>query len=157
MPKDGRRVVLVGHSLGGPVVAHVAAEHASRVQALVLVAAALDPAQEKIHPLQLLGTIWPFRSLLSDKLRNSNDELLTLKAELIKLEPLLKNISAPTMIIHGTKDNLVPFENLAYIQAQLTQARRLKTTVLENQNHFLPWNSAPAVREAIAWAVEQRC
>jgi pimeloyl-ACP methyl ester carboxylesterase len=157
MPKDGRPVVLVGHSLGGPVVAQVAAEHPNRVHALVLVAASLDPAQEKIHPLQPLGTIWPFRALLSDKLRNSNDELLTLKAELLQLEPLLKNISAPTMIIHGTKDNLVPFENLAYIETQLTHAQCLKTMVLENQNHFLPWNSEPAVRKAIAWAVEQTC
>jgi len=157
MPKDGRPVVLVGHSLGGPVVAQVAAEHPNRVQALVLVAASLDPAQEKIHPLQPLGTIWPFRALLSDKLRNSNDELLALKAELLQLEPLLKNISAPTIIIHGTKDNLVPFENLAYIETQLTQAQCLKTMVLENQNHFLPWNSEPAVRKAIAWAIEQTC
>lgn len=157
MPKDGQPVVLVGHSLGGPVVAHVAAKHANRVRALVLIAASLDPAQEKIHPLQPLGTVWPFRSLLSDKLRNANDELLTLKAELLQLEPLLKTISAPTMIIHGTKDNLVPFENLAYIETQLTQARQIKTMVLENQNHFLPWNSEPAVRKAIAWAVEQRC
>ena len=157
MPKDGRPVVLVGHSLGGPVVAHVAAEHPNRVKALVLVAASLDPAQEKIHPLQPLGTIWPFRAMLPDKLRNSNDELLTLKAELLQLAPLLKNISAPTMIIHGTKDNLVPFENLAYIQTQLTQARRINTMVLKDQNHFLPWNSEPAVREAIAWAIEQIC
>ena len=157
MPAGGQPVVLVGHSLGGPVVAHVAAQHPNRVKALVLVAASLDPAQEKIHPLQPLGTIWPFRSLLSDKLRNSNDELSTLKAELLQLEPILKNISAPTMIIHGTKDNLVPFENLAYIQTQLTHARCIKTRVLKDQNHFLPWNSEPAVREAIAWAVEQAC
>lgn len=157
MPKDDQPVVLVGHSLGGPVVAQVAAEHSSRVKALVLVAASLDPAQEKIHPLQPLGTMWPFRLLLSDQLRNSNDELLNLKAELLQLEPRLKNISAPTMIIHGTRDDLVPFENLAYIQAQLTQARCVKTIVLENKNHFLPWNSEPAVREAIAWAVKQTC
>jgi dipeptidyl aminopeptidase/acylaminoacyl peptidase len=61
------------------------------------------------------------------------------------------------MIIHGTKDNLVPFENLVYIQTQLTQARRINTMVLKDQNHFLPWNSEPAVREAIAWAIEQIC
>ena len=157
MPQDGRPVILVGHSLGGPVVAQVAAENSSRVKALVLVAASLDPEQEKIHPLQPLGTRWPFRSLLSHPLRNSNDELLNLKAELLQLAPQLKNISAPTMIIHGTKDNLVPFENLAYLQTQLTQVRCIQTMVLENQNHFLPWNSELAVREAIAWAVEQIC
>jgi len=157
MPRDDRAVVLVGHSLGGPVVAQVAATYPDRVKAIVLVAASLDPAQERIHPLQPLGTIWPFRSLLPDKLRNSNDELLHLKHELLELEPLLKKITAPTVIVHGTKDNLVPFENLAYIQTQLKNARCVKTIVLENQNHFLPWNSEAAVREAITWAQKPIC
>ena len=49
-------VVLLGHSLGGTIVARVAAEHPARVTALVLYrAASLDPAQEKIHPMQWVG------------------------------------------------------------------------------------------------------
>ena len=40
-PTDGRRVVLLGHSLGGPIVARVAAEHPDRVAAVVLLAASL--------------------------------------------------------------------------------------------------------------------
>ena len=35
-PTDGRPVVLLGHSLGGPIVARVAAEHPARVTAIVL-------------------------------------------------------------------------------------------------------------------------
>ena len=38
MPDDGRPVILLGHSLGGPIVARVAADHPSRVTALVLLA-----------------------------------------------------------------------------------------------------------------------
>ena len=157
MPTDGQKVILVGHSLGGPVVAQVAAEHPERVKALVLLAASLDPDLEDIHPLQPLGKYWPVRAMLPDKLRNSNDELMDLKSHLLKLEPMLKDITAPVVIVHGTKDELVPFENVAFMQAKLSQVQCQKTIVLENQNHFLPWNSETVVREAIAWAIEPTC
>jgi dienelactone hydrolase len=157
MPTDGQQVILVGHSLGGPVVAQVAAEYPERVKALVLLAASLDPDLEEIHPLQPLGKYWPVRAVLPDKLRNSNDELMDLKLHLLKLEPMLKNITAPVVIVHGTKDDLVPFENVAFMQAKLIRVQCQKTIVLENRNHFLPWNSETVVREAIAWAIEPTC
>jgi dienelactone hydrolase len=157
MPTDGRQVILVGHSLGGPVIAQVAAEYPGRVKALVLLAASLDPNLEEIHPLQFLGKYWPIRALLPAKLRNANDELMDLKAQLLALEPLLKNITAPVAIVHGTKDNLVPFENVVFMQTKLSQVQCHKTIVLEKQNHFLPWNSETVVRDAIAWAIEPTC
>ena len=107
--------------------------------------------------MQPLGKYWPISALLPDKLRNSNDELMDLKTHLLTLEPMLKNITAPVVIVHGTKDNLVPFENVAFMQAKLSHVKCLKTVVLENQNHFLPWNSEAVVRDAIAWAIEPTC
>jgi pimeloyl-ACP methyl ester carboxylesterase len=61
MPTDGRPVLLLGHSLGGAVVARVAADHPERVTALVLLAASLDPALESIHPMQIVGAWAPVR------------------------------------------------------------------------------------------------
>jgi pimeloyl-ACP methyl ester carboxylesterase len=156
-PQGGERVILVGHSLGGAVVARVAAEHPQRVLALVLLASSLDPAQEVIHPLQPVGQMWPVKWMLPRLLRNANDELMAFKAELDLLQPMLARIQAPTLIVHGTQDDLVPFANVAYMQAQLTHAKCVKTRVLDGVNHFLPWNSEAAVREAIAWAVRPEC
>jgi len=156
-PQDGSQVVLVGHSLGGAVVARVAAEHAQRIKALVLLASALDPAQEKINPLQYVAQIWPMRSMLPRALRNANAELMVFKAELEALQPLLPLITAPTIIVHGTKDDLVPFANVAYMQAHLSGAQCVRTIVLPGLNHFLPWNAEPVVRQAVQWAVHADC
>lgn len=156
-PTDGRRVVLLGHSLGGPIVARVAAEHPDRVAAVVLLAASLDPALEKINPMQWVGTWTAVRWALPRAIRNANAELIALKPQLESLAYLLPKIAVPVLIVHGTKDDLVPVANVPFMQARLTGARCVKTVLLEGQNHFLPWNSIAVVRQAIAWALEAPC
>ena len=157
LPQDGRPVVLLGHSLGGPIVAQVAVDHPGRVTALVLLAASLDPAQEAIHPMQHVGA-WPgVRSLLPRTLRNANAELMALKPELEALALRLPSITAKVVIVHGTQDDLVPVANVPFMQARLTGARCVKTVLLSGRNHFLPWNSADVVRQAINQALEAGC
>jgi len=157
MPDDGRPMVLLGHSLGGPVVARVAAEHPGRVSALVLLAASMDPALELIHPMQHLGNWWPVQGLLPRAIRNANAELMALKPELDSLAALLPRITARVLIVHGTQDDLVPVANVPFMQARLTGARCLKTLLLDGRNHFLPWNSADIVRDVVRQALEPAC
>jgi pimeloyl-ACP methyl ester carboxylesterase len=105
--------------------------------------------------MQYVGRAWPIASLLPRALRNANEELMVLKSELLALEALLPLITAPTIIVHGTRDTLVPFANVAYMQSHLHGTSCIKTVELEGQNHFLPWNSESTVREAVAWAASQ--
>jgi pimeloyl-ACP methyl ester carboxylesterase len=157
LPADGRPVVLVGHSLGGAVVAQVAAEQRGRIQAVVLVAAALDPALESVHPLQRVGA-WPWvQRVLPRPIRNANAELLALRGELVALAPMLARIDARVLIVHGDADDLVPVANVPYIQSRLTGAAEVHTTLVPGGNHFLPWNARPAVRGALQRALEGLC
>jgi pimeloyl-ACP methyl ester carboxylesterase len=161
LPTDGRPAVLLGHSLGGPIVAYVAAQLAAeqppRVQGVVLLAASLDPAQEDIHPMQHVGAWAPVRFLLPRTIRNANAELMALKPELEKLQTMLGQIKTRVLIVHGTKDELVPVANVPFMQKHITAAACVKTTLLEGQNHFLPWNSEAVVRQAITQALEPVC
>ena len=149
----GRRAVLVGHSLGGPIVAWAAAAHPDRVAAVVLLAASLDPALERIHPLQPVGEWWPVRGLLPSTLRNANRELMALKAELDVLETMLGDVRCPVVIVHGTEDDLVPYANVAFMTRTLTGAASIDLRTLPGADHFLPWKAEDAVRAAVARAV----
>jgi pimeloyl-ACP methyl ester carboxylesterase len=157
LPTDGRRVVLLGHSLGGAIVARVAAGHPERVHGLVLLAASLDPALEQVHPMQHVGAWAPVRHLLPRVIRNANSELMALKPELQALATMLPRITAKVVIVHGSKDDLVPVANVPFMQLQLTGARCVKTVLLEGRNHFLPWNSEAEVREAVRLALDPSC
>jgi pimeloyl-ACP methyl ester carboxylesterase len=131
--RDGKWPVLVGHSLGGPIVAQVAVDNPGRVGALLI-----------------LGEWRLISALLPPTLRNANRELLGLKSELASLAPRIAGLRCRISIIHGTKDDLVPYANVAFLQAHLKGAAAVEVTTLKGQNHFIVWNEEPRVRAALA-------
>jgi len=147
--RDGKKPILVGHSLGGPIVAELAATYADQIGGVVMLAGSVDPAQEEIKAIQYIGRYPPALWLLPKYLKNTNEEVFALKPELELLGKKLDKITSPMIIIHGTADDLVPYENVPYMLAKITQARPLELLTLEGQNHFLPWNSEGHVRAAI--------
>jgi pimeloyl-ACP methyl ester carboxylesterase len=157
LPDDGCPNVLLGHSLGGAVAACTAARHGRRVHALVLLAAALDPALEQVHPLQRLGRLAGVRALLPRAIRNANDELLALQRELSTLAPQLALVRCPVFIVHGTHDRLVPVANVRYLHQRLDGAAAVVTELLRGRDHFLPWNAAHEVRRVVAAAAAAAC
>ncbi len=147
--RNGKWPILVGHSLGGPVVAQAAADMPQQIDSLVIAAGSLDPALEKIHFMQPVGEWWPVRLLLPRTIRNANRELMALKTELEELEGKLSAIEQPIVIIHGTEDNLVPYENVPFMQRHFDGNENMTIVTLEGQNHFLPWNSKAEIDAAI--------
>jgi len=153
--QDSGPAILVGHSYGGPVVAQVAVDAPEIVSALVILAGSVDPAQEDVPFVQYLGDTWPISALLPRSMRNANREIIYLKAELDRLEPRLPAIKAPVVIVHGMKDDLVPFANVAFMKANLTGAKSLTVDDMPEQNHFLPWNAKGHVVAALAKAARE--
>jgi pimeloyl-ACP methyl ester carboxylesterase len=146
--------ILVGHSLGGPIVTQAAVDAPNDVAALVLLAASLDPQLEHVQFLQHVVDTWLVGAFISRPLRNANRELIPLKEQLEELAPRLGTIKTPVVIVHGTKDDLVPYANVGFIKRNLTGVSQLHITTLKGQNHFLPWTAKAEVNAAIAKAAE---
>lgn len=148
--RGGSRPIVVGHSLGGPIAARAAVDFPDKIGGLLILAGSLDPALERIHPMQPVGEWWGVRDALPRSLRNANRELLPLKGELSELAPRLGEITVPVTIVHGTADTLVPIANVDFMRAHLTGSVELRVETLAGQGHFLPWEQGPVVERALA-------
>lgn len=145
----GQQPILVGHSLGAPIVAQAAADFPELVGAIVLVAGSLSPSAETIYTIQYVGDLPGIRKLLPRSLRNANHELVPLRHGLERLAPRLANITCPVSIVHGTEDMLVPFENVDFMKAHFSAEVIREIVVLEGENHFLPWTAHEAIWTAV--------
>ncbi len=91
----------------------------------------------------------PLRYLIPGALRPSNDELWWLKEDLQIMKPNLKNIVSDVLIIHGTKDRLVPYSNMSFMQKEFVNAKTIDTLSIKNADHFIPWTHYNIIRDAL--------
>jgi pimeloyl-ACP methyl ester carboxylesterase len=146
---SNRPRILVGHSLGGPLVAKMAIDYPELVDGLVIVAGSIDPELEPNETWFRAPLATPFLSwVLPRSIRASNEELYHLKPELEEMIPYWKNITCPVILIHGKKDQLVPYENILFAEKMLINAP-LRFVTKNNMNHFVPWTDPELIREAI--------
>jgi pimeloyl-ACP methyl ester carboxylesterase len=150
--------ILVGHSYGGPVALLAALKHPDQISGVVLIGGSVDPAQEKTVLAQRIAD-WPvFAWLLPRSLRQCNRELLTLRADLLKLQELIPTLRAPVVMLHGGRDRQVPVANVAWLEHELASAGKghlFTTLVYPDYSHFIPWEHPEAVEEAISAALKK--
>jgi pimeloyl-ACP methyl ester carboxylesterase len=146
--KNNRPIILVGHSLGGPVIARMAMDFPELVDGLVIVAGSIAPDLEPNEwfraPLATPFLKW----ILPRSFRASNDEIYHLKAELQEMLPLWKNIRARTIVIQGKKDVLVDPGNAAFAKKMMTNAE-VTLVEVDGMNHFVPWSNPELIQDAI--------
>lgn len=143
-----KRKILVGHSLGGPVVARMAMDFPDDYLGMVLVAPSIDPEMEKDEWYRKAIDTKVGAFFTPKEFEVSNDEILPLKKELYEMIPLWSKIKIPTIVIQGTKDSLVPKENAAFARQMLSDSL-LEVNMLEDVNHFIPWTHPEEIIKAI--------
>jgi pimeloyl-ACP methyl ester carboxylesterase len=153
--KNNRPVYLVGHSLGGPVIARMAIDYPELIDGLIFVAASIDPELEPYEwfraPLATPFLKW----MLPRSIRASNDEIYQLKPQLEEMIPMWSNITCKSIFIQGDKDELVAPGNADFAKKMLTNAP-LETVIYKDMNHFVPWSHPFLIRNAILYMAENK-
>ncbi len=128
------RAHLVGHSMGGQISIHLAAQFPARVSRLVLVDSAGIP--RLLGPLALarfaLGVAPPrawgdplfLPVIVGDAFSAGPRTILQATAHILRddVRPLLAQIRAPTMILWGERDSVIPLEHAEQLQQGIAGA-----------------------------------
>jgi len=147
--EPGQPALIVGHSLGGPIALRLAVDRPDLVGALLLVAPSIDPALERRRWYNRAGSWRAVQWLLPVDWIASNRELWPLRAELEELAPRLAEVRAPTLVIQGEEDELVPPANADYAERALVGASPLEIRRVPGEGHFLLWTRGELVAGAI--------
>lgn len=148
-PTGGQKPILVGHSLGGPVIVQAALDYPDKVGGIIVVAGSVDPAEEEMRWFNYAAKIPIINSIIPFALWASNEEIWPLEGELEKMAERLYDLHVPVVIVHATDDSLVPYANVTFMEEMFPAEMMYDVIILEERDHFLPWNSEAEVRQAI--------
>lgn len=147
---NGKPVALIGHSLGGPAVVKITAEHPELpITNLVILAGSVDPSEEKPESWRATLDRTPLRYMIPGAMRPSNAELLFFKQEVQDMPADLAKINCRVLIMHGDKDTFVPPGNASFAQQHLTNAKEVKLVWFKDEKHFIPWTKFTEIRNAL--------
>jgi pimeloyl-ACP methyl ester carboxylesterase len=148
--KTDQPMFLCGHSLGGPVVAKLAADDPTLFKTVVIVAGALDPSLEKKETWRQVMDVEPLYWFLPGAFQPSNTELLYLKKDLAPLAADLSKITTNILFVHGDKDTWVPIENVAYGKKMMVNAASISVDTLYGADHQVPWKRRDDLKNILA-------
>lgn len=132
-----KKVIVIGHSFGGPI-APLVSLYTPKIVAALMLAPAIDPEHEKIFKIAYLGKWKATKWLVPKAFRVAADEKFSHVEALRDVQHLWSQVTVPVMHYHGTSDVVVPYENI-HFSTKVFDPKILEAITLDNENHFLPW------------------
>lgn len=146
---NGKPAYLAGHSLGGPIVAQMAADYPDLFKGIALISGSVDPSLEPKENWRKAFNRAPLSYFLPGAFKPSNEELLYFKSDVFGLAAEFEKIKCPVVLIHGEKDKWVPVGNTDYALKKLVHAVKVEKVIIPEANHFIPWTKKSEVKAAL--------
>lgn len=140
--------LVVGHSFGGSVAMRMLLDYGGDVAGGLIIAGALSPEDQKLFFFNRPAS-WPlFNWMLSGAWKSANAEKLAYQEELRKFQSLWDSMNGQAVLVHGTRDRLVPYENSLYAMSMIPRGRATLHTLI-GENHFILWSEKSRMIELI--------
>ena len=148
------KVILVGHSFGGPVIARMAMDYPELIDGLVIVAGSIDPELEPREWWRKPADWWIMRAILPGSMMVCNQEILPLYEELQKMMPLWEKITCPVVVVQGEDDTLVPAGNAYFAERMLADGQKVQVEMVEGGDHFIIWSMQEEIVQILKKLIE---
>ena len=146
--------IVLGHSMGGPVIAKLAMNYPNLVDGLVMIAPSISPALEPSNSWRKIMDFALIRWLTPAGLRVCNQEIIPLKKELLDIQDQWSQINIPTRIVQGEADRLVPPGNAFFAKEAMINNDEVNVRIIKNGNHFILWSEVSLIIEETMMLLE---
>lgn len=144
----GKKAIVVGHSLGGPLAVWMAIDAPDKVCGAVSIAGSLSARLEEPRWYNLLADSVLLRWAVPLEMVWSNQEMMALSGELGKLEAAASQLRVPVTLVQGGKDSLVDPKTVEEFE-KVAPASWLKIKNLPAETHFVLWEKPQIIVDAI--------
>lgn len=122
-------VALLGHSLGA-LAAIIAAADGAPVRALAVLAPPADPSRASREMLSALGVPG---DVVMRRVRTHLEAMIGRTFESLSVERRIREVACPVLLVHGSRDQVVPVANFQAIRAR--GGENLETMLLDGGDH----------------------
>ena len=144
----GRKAIVVGHSLGGPLAAWMAIDFPNKVCGAVSIAGSLSSKYEEPRWYNDLAQWRALQWAVPKEMAWSNDEMMHLSDELKQLEGNWARLQVPVILMQGGKDSLVEPRTTDEVE-NLAPRAWLTVKKYPEESHFLLWEKPQLVVDVI--------
>jgi pimeloyl-ACP methyl ester carboxylesterase len=148
-----KKGIVMGSSYGGPIAVKAAIDHPEAFYHVLLLAAAIDPNNEKFWWFNKYVHHGPLKWLLPRFFRTATDEKYSHIKELRQLLPLWSKLTVPVTAVQGTADHIVPPANLDFARKMLA-GKNATFISLPGVDHLVRWQREDLVRNILLGATE---
>ncbi len=143
------RLILVGHSYGGPIVGRYAMDYPNRASAIMMLAPVIDPDSEKIFWYANFAKWRATRWMLSKAWQVSGDEKFAHPGELQKMVERWSYIDIPVVHLHGKRDRqLAPYGHVIFSEKRI-RPDILKLLIMEKAGHVIHFTKYDVIRKEL--------
>ncbi len=140
-------VHLAGHSIGGPVIIHLAENHPEAFASLTLLAGSISPYDEPKEYWRYFFMYTPLKWLMPGAFKPSNNEIIYFKKDLYHIDTMYAALQMPITFIHGDNDGFVTVKNVEYGKKKLLHNPAVKLIIIPGASHFIPWEHFDIIKD----------
>ena len=149
-----KKVIVVGHSLGGTLAPRVAMQYPSLIDGSVAIAGDLTSTHLKKEWYNEVASWKLTQFILPPTLKDANDEVLALPRNLDEMNQHWPKLLSPLWVIQGGEDTLVSPKNADFARSLQTRSD-VYVNYFENAGHLIHITHAEKVNAILQAALRQ--